>query len=161
LVVYGSQQVRRVELTEANREWLISTIGALRATRLAKAPKRNHNQRGCCIGCGVRAQLRSGSSLMVFAFEIFATFVRFVLTLALAGSKQFCMLRSKHKFPKEAHSIRRPTASNEKVAVLFAELLQRVEGDGVYRFSGSGLVAVGLQKALLDPSYEIAISNCK
>jgi CRISPR/Cas system-associated exonuclease Cas4 (RecB family) len=55
LVIYGGQQVRRVELTEVNREWLMRTIAAVRAARLAKAAKRNHHQRGRCTGCGVRA----------------------------------------------------------------------------------------------------------
>jgi CRISPR/Cas system-associated exonuclease Cas4 (RecB family) len=84
LVIYGGQQVRRVELTPANREWLTHTIAAVKAARLAKEAKRNHNQRGRCSGCGVRAHLRSGSSLIVFAFEIFTAFVRVIFTLALA-----------------------------------------------------------------------------
>jgi CRISPR-associated exonuclease Cas4 len=54
LVIYGGQQVRRVELTTANREWLMHTIAAVRTARLAKAAKRNHNQSGRCSGCGVR-----------------------------------------------------------------------------------------------------------
>jgi CRISPR/Cas system-associated exonuclease Cas4 (RecB family) len=55
LVIYGGQQVRRVELTASNREWLMRTIAAVKAARLAKEAKRNHNQRGRCSGCGVRA----------------------------------------------------------------------------------------------------------
>lgn len=55
LVIYGGQQVRRVELTAANREWLMRTIAAVKAARLSKMAQRNHNQRGRCTGCGVRA----------------------------------------------------------------------------------------------------------
>jgi CRISPR-associated exonuclease Cas4 len=55
LVIYGGQQVRRIELTDANREWLMCTVAALRAARLAKQAKRNHNQCRRCSGCGVRA----------------------------------------------------------------------------------------------------------
>ena len=55
LVIYGGEQVRRVELTEANREWLMRTIAEVKTARLAKAAKRNHTQRGRCTGCGVRA----------------------------------------------------------------------------------------------------------
>ena len=54
LVIYASQQVRRVELTTANREWLMRTIAEVKDARLAKDAKRNHNQRGRCAGCGVR-----------------------------------------------------------------------------------------------------------
>jgi CRISPR-associated exonuclease Cas4 len=55
LVIYGGEQVRRVELTAENREWLMRTIDAVRAARVAKEAKRNHSQRGRCIGCGVRS----------------------------------------------------------------------------------------------------------
>src|SRR5271155_905777 len=46
LVIYAGQQVRRVEFTDSNRRWLMHTIAALQAARLAKQAKRNHNQRG-------------------------------------------------------------------------------------------------------------------
>lgn len=55
LVIYGGQQVRRVELTAANREWLMGMIAAVKAARLAKEAQRSHNQQGRCAGCGVRA----------------------------------------------------------------------------------------------------------
>ena len=54
LVIYAGQQVRRVEFTDSNRGWLMDTIAAVQAARLAKQAKRNHNQRGRCSGCGVR-----------------------------------------------------------------------------------------------------------
>ena len=54
LVIYAGQQVRRVEFTDSNRQWLMNTIAAVQAAHLAKQAKRNHNQRGRCSGCGVR-----------------------------------------------------------------------------------------------------------
>ena len=54
LVIYAGQQVRRVEFSDSNRKWLMSTIAAVQAARLAKQAERNHNQRGRCSGCGVR-----------------------------------------------------------------------------------------------------------
>ena len=54
LVIYAGKQVRRVEFTDSNRKWLMNTIAAVQAARLAKQAKRNHNQRGRCSGYGVR-----------------------------------------------------------------------------------------------------------
>ena len=54
LVIYAGQQVRRVEFTDSNRKWLMDTIAAVQAARLANQANRNHNQRGRCSGCGVR-----------------------------------------------------------------------------------------------------------
>ena len=54
LVIYAGQQVRRVEFTDSNRKWLMNTIAAVQAARLAEQANRNHNQRGRCSGCGVR-----------------------------------------------------------------------------------------------------------
>ncbi|WP_161557179.1 CRISPR-associated protein Cas4 [Acidisarcina polymorpha] len=53
LVIYGGQRVRRVELTEPNREWLMRTIDEVKAARLAKTAKRNHHQLGRFVGCGL------------------------------------------------------------------------------------------------------------
>ena len=53
LVIYGGQQVRRVEFTDSNRKWLMHTIAAVQAARLREQANRNHNQRGRCSGCGV------------------------------------------------------------------------------------------------------------
>jgi CRISPR/Cas system-associated exonuclease Cas4 (RecB family) len=54
LVIYAGQQVRRVEYTEASKQWLMKTILDVRAARGVDNIVRNHNQRGRCPGCGVR-----------------------------------------------------------------------------------------------------------
>ena len=56
LVIYAGQQVRRVEYTEANKQWLMTTILDVRAARGVDNIDRNHNQRGRCSGCGVRGE---------------------------------------------------------------------------------------------------------
>lgn len=56
LVIYAGQQVRRVEYTEASKQWLMTTILDVRAARGVDNMARNHNQRGRCSGCGVRGQ---------------------------------------------------------------------------------------------------------
>jgi hypothetical protein len=52
--VWSLAQGSRFEFMNFTRKWLIHTIAAVRAARLAKQAKRNHNQRGRCSGCGVR-----------------------------------------------------------------------------------------------------------
>lgn len=56
LVIYAGQQVRKVEFTDARRQWLLQTIHEVEAARARLAANRNHDHRGRCAGCGVRSQ---------------------------------------------------------------------------------------------------------
>jgi CRISPR-associated exonuclease Cas4 len=56
LVIYAGQQVRRVEITDARRHWLLDTIRKVELARERMAANRNHDHRGRCAGCGVRSQ---------------------------------------------------------------------------------------------------------
>jgi CRISPR/Cas system-associated exonuclease Cas4 (RecB family) len=56
LVIYGGEQVRRVEYNEANRLWLHKVIAEVRMARSLPRVKRNHQMRGRCSGCGLRQQ---------------------------------------------------------------------------------------------------------
>ena len=55
LVIYAGQQVRKVSFTEERREWLLQTIRQLEVARARMTARRNHQHRGRCAGCGVRA----------------------------------------------------------------------------------------------------------
>ena len=55
LVIYAGQQVRRVEFTDARRQWLLRTIQELELARERSTADRNHEHRGRCVGCGVRS----------------------------------------------------------------------------------------------------------
>jgi CRISPR-associated exonuclease Cas4 len=55
LVIYASQQVRRVEFNDASRKWLLQVIAEVQRARNDGVGIRNHNHKGRCIGCGVRS----------------------------------------------------------------------------------------------------------
>jgi CRISPR/Cas system-associated exonuclease Cas4 (RecB family) len=54
LVIYAGHQVRRVDFTDARRQWLFSTIHELQLAQQRLTENRSHNHRGRCAGCGVR-----------------------------------------------------------------------------------------------------------
>jgi len=54
LVIYAGQQVRRVDFTEARREWLLDTIRQLECARERRRAHRNHEHRARCFRCGLR-----------------------------------------------------------------------------------------------------------
>jgi CRISPR-associated exonuclease Cas4 len=56
LVIYAGQQVRKVMFTEERRQWLLETIHEVEVARARLAADRNHEHRGRCVGCGVRAK---------------------------------------------------------------------------------------------------------
>ena len=56
LVIYAGQQVRKVEFTDARRQWLLQTINEVELARARLTVNRNHDHRGRCAGCGVRSQ---------------------------------------------------------------------------------------------------------
>ena len=56
LVIYAGQQVRKVEFTDARRQWLLQTIHEVEAARARLTANRNRDHRGRCAGCGVRSQ---------------------------------------------------------------------------------------------------------
>jgi CRISPR/Cas system-associated exonuclease Cas4 (RecB family) len=56
LVIYKGQQVRRVEFNDASRKWLLEIIAEVQQARNDGVGIRNHNHKGRCAGCGVRAQ---------------------------------------------------------------------------------------------------------
>lgn len=56
LVIYAGQQVRKVEFTQARRQWLLQTVDEVQAARARLSANRNHDHRGRCRGCGVRPQ---------------------------------------------------------------------------------------------------------
>lgn len=55
LVIYAGQQVRRVDFTDARRQWLLSTIQEVELARERQTANRTHDHRGRCVGCGVRS----------------------------------------------------------------------------------------------------------
>jgi CRISPR-associated exonuclease Cas4 len=55
LVIYAGQQVRKVMFTDKRRRWLLETIHEVELARARLAADRNHEHRGRCVGCGVRA----------------------------------------------------------------------------------------------------------
>lgn len=56
LVIYAGQQVRKVDFTDARRQWLLQTIHEVQAARARLSANRNHEHRGRCTGCGVRSR---------------------------------------------------------------------------------------------------------
>jgi CRISPR-associated exonuclease Cas4 len=55
LVIYAGQQVRRVDFTDARRQWLLNTIEEVELARERLKANRSHSHRGRCAGCGVRS----------------------------------------------------------------------------------------------------------
>jgi CRISPR-associated exonuclease Cas4 len=55
LVIYAGQQVRRVAFTDERRRWLLQTVHEVEVARTRLTANRNHDHRGRCLGCGVRA----------------------------------------------------------------------------------------------------------
>jgi CRISPR-associated exonuclease Cas4 len=55
LVIYAGQQVRKVMFTEERRQWLLEAIHEVELARARLTADRNHEHRGRCVGCGVRA----------------------------------------------------------------------------------------------------------
>ena len=55
LVIYAGERVRKVEFTDARRQWLLRTIQEVELARERFTADRNHDHRGRCVGCGVRS----------------------------------------------------------------------------------------------------------
>ena len=69
------------------------------------------------------------------------------------------MLRSKHVLLQEPDPLGWPATCNQKVPVFLAELLQRLKLYRIDRSSRARLLALCLEQPLLDPTYNLAVSD--